>query len=83
MALVPGLGVAAGRGGAGGPAFPADHSSEHAAIGEIADRVGDRSASCTHFAEGGKGAAERTAIRLRMAARARSETVIRLRMAQR
>ncbi|HZA15497.1 MAG TPA: formate--tetrahydrofolate ligase [Pseudonocardiaceae bacterium] len=39
-------------------AFPTDHPSEHAAIREIADSVGARSALCTHFAEGGKGAAE-------------------------
>jgi formate--tetrahydrofolate ligase len=39
-------------------AFPTDHSSEHAAIREIADTMGVRSALCTHFAEGGKGAAE-------------------------
>ena len=38
--------------------FPTDHPSEHAAIREIADSVGARSALCTHFAEGGKGAAE-------------------------
>jgi formate--tetrahydrofolate ligase len=39
-------------------AFPTDHPSEHAAIREIADAMGVRSALCTHFAEGGKGAAE-------------------------
>jgi formate--tetrahydrofolate ligase len=39
-------------------AFPTDHPSEHAAIREIANSVGARSALCTHFAEGGKGAAE-------------------------
>ncbi|HEX4099359.1 MAG TPA: formate--tetrahydrofolate ligase [Pseudonocardiaceae bacterium] len=39
-------------------AFPTDHPSEHAAIREIADGMGARSALCTHFAEGGKGAAE-------------------------
>ncbi|MGH3683736.1 MAG: formate--tetrahydrofolate ligase [Pseudonocardiaceae bacterium] len=39
-------------------AFPTDHPSEHAAIREIAEGVGARSALCTHFAEGGKGAAE-------------------------
>jgi formate--tetrahydrofolate ligase len=38
--------------------FPTDHPSEHAAIKEIADAMGVRSALCTHFAEGGKGAAE-------------------------
>jgi formate--tetrahydrofolate ligase len=39
-------------------AFPTDHLSEHAAIREIADAMGVRSALCTHFAEGGKGSAE-------------------------
>ncbi|WP_103380830.1 formate--tetrahydrofolate ligase [Pseudonocardia dioxanivorans] len=39
-------------------AFPGDHASEHAAIAEIAREMGARSAVCTHFAEGGKGAAE-------------------------
>jgi hypothetical protein len=39
-------------------AFPTDHPSEHAAIREIADAMGVRSALCTHFAEGGKGAAD-------------------------
>ncbi len=39
-------------------AFPTDHPSEHRAIREIADAMGARSALCTHFAEGGKGAAE-------------------------
>jgi formate--tetrahydrofolate ligase len=39
-------------------AFPDDHPSEHAAIAEIAEAMGARSAICTHFAEGGKGAAE-------------------------
>ncbi|HEY2192093.1 MAG TPA: formate--tetrahydrofolate ligase [Actinomycetospora sp.] len=39
-------------------AFPGDHPSEHAAIAEIAATAGARSAVCTHFAEGGKGAAE-------------------------
>jgi formate--tetrahydrofolate ligase len=38
-------------------AFPTDHPSEHAAIREIADAAGVRSAVCTHFADGGKGAA--------------------------
>src|SRR5437764_5536325 len=37
-------------------AFPTDHPSEHAAIRQIADSMGVRSALCTHFAEGGKGA---------------------------
>jgi formate--tetrahydrofolate ligase len=39
-------------------AFPGDHPSEHAAIAEIADAVGARSAVCTHFADGGRGAIE-------------------------
>jgi formate--tetrahydrofolate ligase len=39
-------------------AFPADHPSEHAAIREVAGQMGIRSAVCTHFADGGRGAAE-------------------------
>ena len=39
-------------------AFPTDHASEHAAIREVADEMGVRSAVCTHFADGGRGAAE-------------------------
>ena len=39
-------------------AFPTDHRSEHDAIREIAGQMGARSAVCTHFAEGGRGAAE-------------------------
>ncbi len=39
-------------------AFPADHASEHHAIREVAAEAGARCAVCTHFAEGGKGAAE-------------------------
>ncbi|WP_219414001.1 formate--tetrahydrofolate ligase [Pseudonocardia nigra] len=39
-------------------AFPGDHPSEHAAIRQIAEELGARSAVCTHFAEGGKGATE-------------------------
>ncbi len=39
-------------------AFPTDHRSEHDAIREVADQMGARSAVCTHFAEGGRGAAE-------------------------
>jgi formate--tetrahydrofolate ligase len=39
-------------------AFPGDHPSEHAAIAEIAEAVGARSAVCTHFADGGRGAVE-------------------------
>ena len=38
--------------------FPDDFPSEHAAIREIAASMGVRSAVCTHFADGGKGAAE-------------------------
>jgi formate--tetrahydrofolate ligase len=39
-------------------AFPTDHRSEHDAIREIAGQTGARSAVCTHFADGGRGAAE-------------------------
>jgi formate--tetrahydrofolate ligase len=39
-------------------AFPTDHPSEHRAIADVAREMGARSAVCTHFAEGGKGAAE-------------------------
>ncbi|WP_232664069.1 formate--tetrahydrofolate ligase [Pseudonocardia sp. TRM90224] len=39
-------------------AFPGDHPSEHEAIRQIAEEMGARSAVCTHFAEGGKGATE-------------------------
>ena len=39
-------------------AFPTDHPSEHRAIREVAESLGARCALCTHFAEGGKGAAE-------------------------
>jgi formate--tetrahydrofolate ligase len=39
-------------------AFPGDHPSEHAAIAEIAAGMGARSAVCTHFADGGAGAAD-------------------------
>ena len=39
-------------------AFPTDHLSEHEAIMEIAASLGARSAVCTHFADGGAGAAE-------------------------
>ncbi len=39
-------------------AFPTDHASEHAAIREIAGSEGVRVAVCTHFADGGAGAAE-------------------------
>jgi formate--tetrahydrofolate ligase len=39
-------------------AFPTDHPSEHAAIREVAAEMGARSAVATHFADGGRGAAE-------------------------
>jgi formate--tetrahydrofolate ligase len=39
-------------------AFPTDHPSEHDAIREAAAAAGARSAACTHFADGGRGAAE-------------------------
>jgi formate--tetrahydrofolate ligase len=39
-------------------AFPGDHPSEHRAIAEIAESMGARSAVCTHFADGGRGATE-------------------------
>lgn len=39
-------------------AFGQDHASEHEAIREIAASVGVRAAVCTHFVDGGKGAAE-------------------------
>jgi formate--tetrahydrofolate ligase len=39
-------------------AFPDDHPSEHAAIAEIAESMGARSAVCTHFADGGRGATD-------------------------
>jgi formate--tetrahydrofolate ligase len=38
--------------------FPTDHPSEHQAIQKVAEEMGARSAVCTHFAEGGRGAAE-------------------------
>jgi formate--tetrahydrofolate ligase len=39
-------------------AMPEDFASEHAAIREIADSMGVRSAICTHFADGGRGATD-------------------------
>ena len=39
-------------------AFGGDHPSEHAAIRDIAASAGVRSAVCTHFENGGKGAVE-------------------------
>jgi formate--tetrahydrofolate ligase len=38
--------------------FPTDHPSEQAAIREIAEELGVRSAVCNNFAEGGRGATE-------------------------
>ena len=38
-------------------AFPDDFASEHQAIRQIADQMGARAAVCTHFADGGRGAA--------------------------
>ena len=39
-------------------AFPTDHASEHQMIRDIAAEEGARSALCTHFADGGRGAIE-------------------------
>jgi formate--tetrahydrofolate ligase len=39
-------------------AFPTDHPSEHQMIRDIAAEQGARSALCTHFADGGRGAVE-------------------------
>jgi len=39
-------------------AFPGDHASEQAAVREIAEELGVRSAVCHNFDEGGKGAIE-------------------------
>ena len=39
-------------------AMPGDFASEHAVIREVAGAMGVRSAVCTHFADGGRGAAE-------------------------
>ena len=39
-------------------AFPTDHPSEQAAVKEIAEELGVRSAVCHNFAEGGRGAVE-------------------------
>jgi formate--tetrahydrofolate ligase len=38
--------------------MPSDFASEHAAIRELAASMGVRAAVCTHFADGGRGAAE-------------------------
>jgi formate--tetrahydrofolate ligase len=39
-------------------AFPTDHPSEQAAVREIAEELGVRSAVCNNFAEGGRGATQ-------------------------
>ncbi len=39
-------------------AFPGDHASEHDAIRQIAESMGARSAVCTNFVDGGRGATE-------------------------
>jgi len=39
-------------------AFPEDFASEHEAVREVAASMGVRSAVCTHFADGGRGAVE-------------------------
>ena len=39
-------------------AFPTDHPSEHEIIAAIAAEEGARAAVCTHFSDGGRGAAE-------------------------
>jgi formate--tetrahydrofolate ligase len=39
-------------------AFPTDHRSEQAAVREIAEELGVRSAICHNFAEGGRGASD-------------------------
>jgi formate--tetrahydrofolate ligase len=39
-------------------AFPEDFASEHAAIRQVAEQAGARVAVCTHFSDGGRGAAE-------------------------
>jgi formate--tetrahydrofolate ligase len=39
-------------------AFPTDHASEQAAVREIAEEIGVRSAVCTNFADGGRGATD-------------------------
>ena len=39
-------------------AFPTDHPSEQAAVREIAEELGVRSALCNNFAEGGRGATQ-------------------------
>ena len=38
--------------------FPTDHPSEHQVIRDVADELGARAAVCTHYADGGRGAAE-------------------------
>jgi formate--tetrahydrofolate ligase len=39
-------------------AFPTDHDTEHKALREVAEELGVRAAVCTHFTDGGSGAAE-------------------------
>jgi formate--tetrahydrofolate ligase len=39
-------------------AFPTDHPSEHAAIRQVASEMSTRAAVASHFADGGRGAAE-------------------------
>ena len=39
-------------------AFPTDHPSEQAAVREIAEEIGVRSAVCTNFVDGGRGATD-------------------------
>lgn len=39
-------------------AYPDDHPSEHAVIKEIAAEIGANAVVCTHFTDGGRGAAE-------------------------
>ncbi|GLZ06732.1 formate--tetrahydrofolate ligase [Actinomadura sp. NBRC 104412] len=39
-------------------AFPSDHPSEHRVIRQVAEEMGARAAVCTHFTDGGRGAAE-------------------------
>ena len=52
-------------------AMPEDFASEHEAIREIAASMGVRSAVCTHFADGGRGAAELAEAVVEAAERAR------------
>ncbi len=52
--------------------MPADFPSEHAAIRELAASMGVKTAVCTHFAEGGRGAAELAEVVAEVAARPNS-----------